>query len=72
MTAKIIKSDDVNVTLGYPNGTFEVVPRAQLQLGQFVQDGTVLEVYQNGTARVYAIARHANANGFGGRIANEV
>ena len=72
MTAKIIKSDDVNVTLGYANGTFEVIPRAHLQLGQFVQDGTVLEVYQNGTERVYAIARNANAGGFGGRIVTEV
>lgn len=52
MTAKIIKSDDVNVTLGYDDGRFEEVPRAALNLGEFAPNGTV---------KVYAIAKTANA-----------
>ncbi|WP_313992564.1 TM2 domain-containing protein [uncultured Selenomonas sp.] len=61
MTAKIIKSDDVNVTLGYDDGSFEEVPRAALNLGEFAPDGTVLEVYQNGDQKVYAISKTAVA-----------
>ena len=61
MKAKIIKSDDVNVTLGYDDGRFEEVPRAGLNLGEFAHDGMVLEVYQNGDQKVYAIAKTANA-----------
>ena len=59
MTAKIIKSDDVNVTLGYDDGTFEEMPRAQLKLGVFVADGTVLDVYRNGDEKVFAVSKTA-------------
>ena len=61
MKAKIIKSDDVNVTLGYDDGRFEEVPRAALNLGEFAHDGMTLEVYQNGDQKVYAIAKTTNA-----------
>ncbi|WP_424151011.1 TM2 domain-containing protein [Selenomonas noxia] len=57
MTAKIIKSDDVNVTLGYDDGTFEEMPHAQLKLGVFVADGTVLDVYRNGDEKVFAVSK---------------
>ena len=62
MTAKVIKSDDVNVTLGYDDGTFEEIPRAELKIGEFVKDGTVLDVYKNGDSKVYAIS---NSGGSG-------
>jgi len=52
MTAKVIKSDDVNVTLGYDDGTFEEIPRAELKIGTFVKAGTILDVYKNGEAKI--------------------
>ena len=58
MKAKIIKSDDVNVTLGYDDGRFEEVPRAALNLGEFAHDGMALEVYQNGALLVGGIGVH--------------
>ena len=74
MTAKIIKSDDVNVTLGYDDGTFEEIPRAELKVGEFVKDGTVLDVYKNGDAKVYAIANRSGEGfgEFGDKLTNEV
>lgn len=71
MTAKVIKSDDVNVTLGYDDGTFEEIPRAELKIGTFVKDGTILDVYKNGEAKIYTI--HSSSFGeIGDKVTSEV
>ena len=43
-TAKIIKSDDLTVTLGYEDGSFEQIPRSELNLGKFAPDGALIDV----------------------------
>jgi len=63
-TAKIIKSDDLTVTLGYEDGSFEQIPRSELNLGKFAPDGALLDVYTSGDQKVYTFAdKKKNAGG---------
>ncbi len=45
ITGKIIKSDNDTVTLGFPEGSFSIVSRADL--GFYATDGDIVELYKS-------------------------